>query len=148
MSHASLAARYRPQTFAEVTGQETVKAILSRAAAEDKVAPAYLLSGTRGVGKTTICGMLVEYLCQKKNGPVLAVDADANSNLNEVLGVEIESTLGDIREDYDQVRDLVGVFPEDGMEEVTLESGIRVISLSALFGRSSVVSIGYEYRLF
>ena len=43
MSHASLAARYRPQTFAEVTGQETVKAILSRAAAEDKVAPAYLL---------------------------------------------------------------------------------------------------------
>lgn len=45
-------------------------------------------------------------------------------------------------------RDLVGVFPEDGMEEVTLESGIRVISLSALFGRSSVVSIGYEYRLF
>ena len=51
------------------------------------------------MGKTTICGMLVEYLCQKKNGPVLAVDADANSNLNEVLGVEIESTLGDIRED-------------------------------------------------
>ena len=57
------------------------------------------LAGKGGVGKTTICGMLVEYLCQKKNGPVLAVDADANSNLNEVLGVEIESTLGDIRED-------------------------------------------------
>ena len=51
------------------------------------------LAGKGGVGKTTICGMLVEYLCQKKNGPVLAVDADANSNLNEVLGVEIESTL-------------------------------------------------------
>ena len=59
------------------------------------------LAGKGGVGKTTICGMLVEYLCQKKNGPVLAVDADANSNLNEVLGVEIESTLGDIREDID-----------------------------------------------
>ena len=57
------------------------------------------LAGKGGVGKTTICGMLVEYLCQKKNGPVLAVDADANSNLNEVLGVEIESTLGDIREE-------------------------------------------------
>ena len=57
------------------------------------------LAGKGGVGKTTICGMLVEYLCQKKNGPVLAVDADANSNLNEVLGVEVESTLGDIRED-------------------------------------------------
>ena len=42
--------------------------------------------------------MLIEYLCGKKNGPVLAVDADANSNLNEVLGVEVEETLGDIRD--------------------------------------------------
>lgn len=60
------------------------------------------LAGKGGVGKTTICGMLIEYLCQKKNGPVLAVDADANSNLNEVLGVEVEETLGDIREDIAQ----------------------------------------------
>ena len=50
----SLAARYRPQTFAQVVGQEMVKSILSRAALEDRVAPAYLLSGTRGVGKTTV----------------------------------------------------------------------------------------------
>ena len=56
------------------------------------------LAGKGGVGKTTICGMLIEYLCQKKNGPVLAVDADANSNLNEVLGVDVDMTLGDIRE--------------------------------------------------
>lgn len=62
MSHASLAARYRPQTFAEVTGQDTVKAILSRAAAEDRVAPAYLLSGTRGVGKTTIARIFAKAL--------------------------------------------------------------------------------------
>ena len=62
MSHASLAARYRPQTFAEVTGQDTVKAILSRSAAEDRVAPAYLLSGTRGVGKTTIARIFAKAL--------------------------------------------------------------------------------------
>ena len=57
------------------------------------------LAGKGGVGKTTITGMLIQYLCAKKNGAVLAVDADANSNLNEVLGVEVESTLGDIREE-------------------------------------------------
>ena len=57
------------------------------------------LAGKGGVGKTTICGMLVRYLCAKKQGAVLAVDADANSNLNEVLGVEVETTLGDIREE-------------------------------------------------
>ena len=55
-------------------------------------------AGKGGVGKTTICGMLIQYLCRKKDGAVLAVDADANSNLNEVLGVDVEMTLGDIRE--------------------------------------------------
>lgn len=62
MNYASLATRYRPQTFAEVTGQEMIKTILSRAAAEDKVAPAYLLSGTRGVGKTTIARIFAKAL--------------------------------------------------------------------------------------
>ena len=57
------------------------------------------LAGKGGVGKTTVCGLLIQYLCAKDKGPVLAVDADANSNLNEVLGVEVELTLGDIRED-------------------------------------------------
>ena len=47
------------------------------------------VAGKGGVGKTTLCGMLIQYLCEKKKGPVLAVDADANSNLNEVLGVEV-----------------------------------------------------------
>lgn len=43
--------------------------------------------------------MLVQYLCEKGKGPVLAVDADANSNLNEVLGVKVDTTLGDVREE-------------------------------------------------
>ena len=55
-------------------------------------------AGKGGVGKTTICGMLIQYLCRKGDGAVLAVDADANSNLNEVLGVDVDMTLGDIRE--------------------------------------------------
>jgi CO dehydrogenase maturation factor len=57
------------------------------------------VTGKGGTGKTTLCGLLIDYLCKLGKGPVLAVDADANSNLNEVLGVEIETTLGSIRED-------------------------------------------------
>lgn len=57
------------------------------------------VAGKGGVGKTTFCGMLVQYLCEQGKGPVLAVDADANSNLNEVLGVKVETTLGDVREE-------------------------------------------------
>ena len=56
------------------------------------------VAGKGGTGKTTICGMLIDWMCKQGMGPVLAVDADANSNLNEVLGVEVETTLGEIRE--------------------------------------------------
>ena len=52
------------------------------------------VAGKGGVGKTTICGMIVDYLVKKNQTPVLVVDADANSNLNEVLGVEVDTTLG------------------------------------------------------
>jgi CO dehydrogenase maturation factor len=57
------------------------------------------VTGKGGTGKTTLCGFLIDYLCKSGKGPVLAVDADANSNLNDVLGVEVEATLGSIRED-------------------------------------------------
>ena len=60
------------------------------------------MAGKGGVGKTTITGLLIHYLCAKKKGPVLAVDADANSNLNEVLGMEVETTLGALREEMAQ----------------------------------------------
>lgn len=60
MSQAALTAKYRPQRFADVAGQETIKGILSRAAAQDRVAPAYLFSGTRGVGKTTVARILAK----------------------------------------------------------------------------------------
>lgn len=68
------------------------------------------VAGKGGVGKTTTCGMLIDYLCGKGQGPVLVVDADANSNLNEVLGVEVETSLGAIREEMAQA-ELKGTIP-------------------------------------
>ena len=57
------------------------------------------VAGKGGVGKTTICGLIIDNMVKSGKGPLLVVDADANSNLNEVLGVEVETTLGDIREE-------------------------------------------------
>jgi CO dehydrogenase maturation factor len=57
------------------------------------------MAGKGGVGKTTLCGLFLNYLAETGKGPILAVDADPNSNLNEVLGVEKFTTLGDIREE-------------------------------------------------
>jgi CO dehydrogenase maturation factor len=57
------------------------------------------ITGKGVVGKTTLTGLLVGWLTRiKGESPVLVVDADANSNLNEVLGVEALTTLGDLRE--------------------------------------------------
>lgn len=57
------------------------------------------LAGKGGTGKTTMAGLLIRYMIEKGRKPVLAVDADANANLNEVLGVEARQTIGEAREE-------------------------------------------------
>ncbi len=83
------------------------------------------MAGKGGTGKTTIAGLLIRFLMKKGLKPVLAVDADANANLNEVLGLEVRATLGEAREGMkDEVptgmtRD---VFMEYKVEEALVES--------------------------
>ncbi len=60
---------------------------------------AVALGGKGGTGKTTISGLLIRYMLAHGMKPLLAIDADSNSNLNEVLGVSLEGTLSDARED-------------------------------------------------
>lgn len=57
------------------------------------------LAGKGGTGKTTISALLLKYLTARKMTPVLAVDADANANLNELLNLDVEMTLGKIRKE-------------------------------------------------
>ena len=56
------------------------------------------MAGKGGTGKTTLAGFLIKYLVQKGKTPILAVDADSNTNLNEVLGVSLTDTLGTSRQ--------------------------------------------------
>jgi len=62
---------------------------------------AYVIAfaGKGGTGKTTIAAMTVRYLMERKKKPVMAVDADSNSCLNEALGVPIHATIGKLREE-------------------------------------------------
>ena len=57
------------------------------------------LAGKGGTGKTTVAGMLIKYLMARGKTPILAVDADSNANLNEVLGLDVPDTLGNAREE-------------------------------------------------
>ncbi len=56
------------------------------------------VAGKGGTGKTSLCGLAIRYLTEKKRGAVLAVDADANANLHDVLGVRVHATVGRLRE--------------------------------------------------
>jgi CO dehydrogenase maturation factor len=57
------------------------------------------LAGKGGVGKTTISALLIKYLTERNMTPILAVDADANANLNELLGLTLNATIGQIRKE-------------------------------------------------
>ena len=57
-----LARKYRPQTFAEVIGQEAMVRTLSNAIAEGRIAQAFILTGVRGIGKTTTARIIARAL--------------------------------------------------------------------------------------
>ncbi len=85
------------------------------------------LAGKGGVGKTTIAGMLIKYMIKNGKTPILAVDADSNYNLNEVLGLKVTDTLGNAREDMKK-GDVPGGMTKDifismRLEEAVIESG-------------------------
>lgn len=51
------------------------------------------VAGKGGTGKTTLTALIIKHLVKAGKSPVLAVDADANANLNEALGIEVEETI-------------------------------------------------------
>lgn len=54
------------------------------------------VAGKGGSGKTSIASLIVRYLSKNRMGPILAVDADANANLGESLGLKVGTTIGSI----------------------------------------------------
>jgi CO dehydrogenase maturation factor len=78
------------------------------------------LAGKGGTGKTTMAGLLIKYLVSRSKTPVLAVDADCNANLNEVLGLEVKDTLGNAREEMKK-----GVVPGGMTKDIFMEMKVE-----------------------
>ena len=80
------------------------------------------VAGKGGTGKTTITALLVQGLRERGNGSILAVDADPNANLNELLGLEVGRTIGELREEtLERIADL----PAGLSKERHLEYGLH-----------------------
>ncbi|MFM8321832.1 MAG: AAA family ATPase [Chloroflexota bacterium] len=95
------------------------------------------LAGKGGVGKTTIPGLVIKHLIASQPGAVLGIDADPSSNLNMVLGMDLEWTVGDIREGLlDQVKDSLVA---GGAAMGTLPGGVSKREYLDLQIRSSVI---------
>ncbi len=58
------------------------------------------VAGKGGCGKTSLATLVIRYLMKNKQGPILAVDADANANLGESLGLKVEHTVGEILDEF------------------------------------------------
>ena len=57
------------------------------------------ISGKGGTGKTTLAALVIRWLSENRSESILAVDADSNVNLNDILGIKIRDTIGAIREE-------------------------------------------------
>ncbi|MTI66789.1 MAG: carbon monoxide dehydrogenase [Firmicutes bacterium] len=69
------------------------------------------VAGKGGTGKTTLTGLLTNYLVNENKKPIIAIDADANANLNEVLGEEVDFTIGQIKEEVNKREKAGNKFP-------------------------------------
>ena len=118
MSYKVLALKYRPTSFDEVVGQGTVTRTLRNAIERGKVGHAFLLSGARGVGKTTTARILAKALnCSKADGPTgspcstrtepdIKTACDSCREIADGKSLDVQEIDGASNNSVDQVREL------------------------------------------
>jgi DNA polymerase-3 subunit gamma/tau len=109
MSYLVLARKWRPRTFAEVVGQGTVTRTLQNALGSGRVGHAFLLSGARGVGKTTTARILARALnCSASEGPTAEPCGECPSCVEIAAGssLDVQEIDGATHNGVEQVREL------------------------------------------
>ncbi|WMT15962.1 MULTISPECIES: DNA polymerase III subunit gamma/tau [Serratia] len=132
MSYQVLARKWRPQTFAEVVGQEHVLTALANGLSLGRIHHAYLFSGTRGVGKTTIARLLAKGLnCETG---ITATPCGQCDNCREIEQgrfvdlIEIDAASRTKVEDTRDLLDNVQYAPARGRFKVYLIDEVHMLS--------------------
>lgn len=94
------------------------------------------VAGKGGSGKTSTACLVIRYLMKNCSGPILAVDADANANLGDSLGLEVKETVGQILNEFqgDKIKIPSGmtkqVYLEYKLNEIVVESkGLDLVTM-------------------
>ncbi|PID80604.1 hypothetical protein CSB20_06660 [bacterium DOLZORAL124_64_63] len=135
MSYQAIARKYRPETFDQVVGQTHVTSTLRSAMAKDKLSHAYLFSGPRGCGKTTVARLLAKAINCRTNqegdpcGTCESCVAIAKGSYLDVLEIDAASNTGvdNIRE----LRDMAQYSPSEGSSRVFIIDEVHMLSKGA-----------------
>jgi DNA polymerase-3 subunit gamma/tau len=135
MSYQVLARKWRPQLFSQLVGQEHVVTALSNALDHDRLHHAYLFTGTRGVGKTTLARIFAKSLnCEQGVGATPCGVCDACREIEEGRFVDLLEVDAASRTKVDQTRELlenVPYAPVRGRYKVYLIDEVHMFSASS-----------------
>ncbi|MET0052779.1 MAG: DNA polymerase III subunit gamma/tau [Candidatus Thiodiazotropha sp.] len=135
MSYQVLARKWRPQLFRQLVGQQHVVTALSNALENDRLHHAYLFTGTRGVGKTTLARIFAKSLnCEKGVSAVPCGVCDACREIDEGRFVDLLEVDAASRTKVDQTRELlenVPYAPVRGRYKVYLIDEVHMFSASS-----------------
>lgn len=135
MSYLVFARKWRPLTFDDVVGQEHITQTLKKAIEKERVAHAYIFTGTRGVGKTTTARILARALnCD--NGPTSEPCGECESCKGVIQGasmdvLEIDGASNNKVDDIRDLRDNIGYTSMSGKHRVFVIDEVHMLTTSA-----------------